>query len=285
MKRSCFMAWLSMVAFVLGSCSSRPLIVRWPEHVRIARAYKNPHTDCAHCHGVAAPVAGKALFPPDVDPSKYCLDCHNYGVNHHPVDVSPAAPPRSAFPLYNGRVTCLTCHDIHGGPEHKGFAGLLRGGPYEDQRKICFDCHTPEQYANLDPHVMKDESGNHVVINGRPVCVLCHEVEPDPSQDKANTVLFRADVSFLCLRCHTLMHGDFFEKHFLVAPSREIVANMNRPEIRENFSLPLVPRGRITCSTCHNPHEEGIITYGPAAAGAGSPHRLRSETICYACHG
>jgi predicted CXXCH cytochrome family protein len=173
---------------------------------------------------------------------------------------------------------------MHGGPEHFGTPKLLRGRAYNDRRRICFDCHKEDQYTDLDPHIMKDDSGNHRVVNGKPVCLTCHDVEPDPTKATANTVLFKADIGFLCWRCHPSMHGDFFEQHFLATPSDEFLAYMNRAEIREKFTLPLVPRGRITCSTCHNPHQEGIISFGPAAAGADSSHRLRDENVCVGCH-
>lgn len=164
------------------------------------------------------------------------------------------------------------------------YAKAVAGGPYADRRKICFECHAREQYATIDPHKMQDKSGKRSVVNGETVCLFCHVLQPDPTQDKANTVLFKADIGFLCMRCHPPMHGDFLDKHFLVTPPRDYLKYMNRPEVQEKFTLPLVPRGRITCSTCHNPHQDGIISFEPAAAGADSLHRLRNDNICVACH-
>jgi len=246
-------------------------------------AYK-PHSDCKSCHIGAKPEGETARFPSYTDPSNFCLDCHNYTVNHHPVNLIPTMQIKSQFPLFSNEIKCLTCHEMHGGPQRNGTPMLLRGGPYIDLRTMCFDCHTTEQYAHIDPHIMMNDGEDRTFINGKVVCLYCHELEPDPSRDRANMVLFKADVSFLCLRCHPLMHADYFEKHFLVTPSDEVYKNINRPEIRERFSLPLVPRGRITCTTCHNPHQEGIISYGPSAAGADSVHRLRDEHVCIGCH-
>lgn len=283
MKKLCCLVWLVISSIVLVSCSLQDIIVQ-QKNVDAAYNYNNPHTACAHCHVIPQPKGEKALPPPYVDPSKYCLDCHNYSVNHHPVNFVPVTPVMNSFPLYSGEIKCLTCHEIHGGLQHEGTPRLLRGGPYADRRKICFDCHTREQYAKINPHKMRDNFGNRLVINGESVCLLCHELKPDPSQERANTVLFKADIGFLCWRCHPLMHGDFLDKHFLVSPSNKFLNNMNRPEVREKFTLPLVPRGRITCSTCHNPHQEGIISFEPAAAGADSLHKLRDDNICEACH-
>jgi predicted CXXCH cytochrome family protein len=283
-KESGFILGLLLSTSVLASCSLSGLISRQYDVVD-ANKYDNPHTSCTDCHETPNPKGEKALFPPETDPSKICLNCHNYRVNHHPTDFVPAAPLKAVFPLYNGKVTCLTCHDNHGGFQHKGTPKLLRGGPYANPRKICFDCHTDEQYAHINPHLMQDNEGNRLLVDGAPVCLKCHELSPDPTKDKANSVLFRADIGFLCWRCHPLMHDrDFLAKHYLVVPSDEMLMNMNRPDVREKFTLPLVPRGRITCSTCHNPHQKGIITYEPAASGADSLYRLRSGNICDACH-
>ncbi|KAB0665691.1 hypothetical protein F6V25_08200 [Oryzomonas japonica] len=271
---------LTILALVLTSCSQLRIDVQQNSDP----AAKAPHSDCLYCHSVAKPEGETALFPSYVDPSHFCLDCHNYTTNHHPVNFIPTMQIKPQFPLYLGRIECLTCHEMHGGPQHKGTPMLLRGGPYTDVRTICFNCHTAEQYATIDPHVMRQDDGSQTVVNGKVVCLYCHELEPDPSQDRANMVLFKADVSFLCMRCHTLMHTGYFEKHFLLTPPDEIKKNIARPEIQERFSLPLVPRGRITCTTCHNPHQEGIISYGPSAAGADSVHRLRDENVCIGCH-
>lgn len=248
-------------------------------------AASDKHTDCTECHRVAAPRADTATFAPNVDPSIYCLNCHRYTVNHHPVDVVPGSAVNESFPLYRGKITCITCHDIHGGPKRNLTPGLLRGGPYADRRGVCFKCHTFKKYANVNPHIMMTEGGGFESSNGRVICLTCHDLEPDPTLDRANMVLFKADIGFLCLRCHPIMrHADYFRKHFLKVPSPEMRTYMERPEIQEKYSLPLVPRERITCSTCHNPHQQGVIAYGPSAAGADSLHRLRDDNICAGCH-
>ena len=77
------------------------------------------------------------------------------------------------------------------------------------------------------------------------------------------------------------MHSADLRKHFLVVPSEKMSLYL---KAGGRYALPLVPRSRITCSTCHNPHQEGVIFPGPAAAGADSLHRLRDENICMGCH-
>jgi hypothetical protein len=56
-------------------------------------------------------------------------------------------------------------------------------------------------------------------------------------------------------------------------------------------SIPLDEGGRITCYSCHNPHEKGLLPSGnPRSVGAepkqAANHRVRSREgkLCAACH-
>jgi predicted CXXCH cytochrome family protein len=186
----------------------------------------------------------------------------------------------NSFPLFEGEIRCLTCHEAHGGKPK-----LLRGGPYSDRRGICFQCHTDQEYANLNPHKMIDGQGAVKKINGEPACLFCHTTLPDATATAEN-ITFKADVAFLCWRCHPPMQGDFFKSHFLVKPSRKAMRQMRKIEREMNVSFPLLNRDRITCSTCHNPHQKGVIVKGPAKAGEDEHDRLRMppQMICYGCH-
>jgi hypothetical protein len=269
-----------LLATILASCSLHTLVE--PE----SALYKNPHTSCAQCHATEKPHPGSALLKPGTDSLSLCLSCHDYKDNHHPVDFAPADPSTFTITLFNGKVTCLTCHVIHGGRGGEGTPKLLSGGPYGDRRTICFECHYREAYADIDPHIMLTDHDKVNEVNGKPVCLLCHSKKPDPAVDKTNDVRFRADVGFLCWRCHPpmAMPGNFFEKHFLVKPSPETLRDMRETEARLNVILPLVPRGRITCSTCHNPHQKGVIQRDAAAKGSDAAGRLRLPSICIGCH-
>jgi nitrate/TMAO reductase-like tetraheme cytochrome c subunit len=121
-------------------------------------------------------------------------------------------------------------------------------------------------------------------VNGKPVCLLCHTKMPNTAEDSTDDVRFRADIGFLCWRCHPPMPDPFFDTHFLVRPSAKTIHNMMESEEKLNIILPTVPRGRITCSTCHNPHQAGVIQRPAAAKGANSKGKLRLPNICFACH-
>jgi predicted CXXCH cytochrome family protein len=272
---------LLSAALLLSSCSMQKFSA-WVDPSQ--PAYKKAHSACEKCHTTRKPKPGSALFAAGVDPSTSCLQCHDYKENHHPVDYVPPDPSDPEFPAFEGKVTCLTCHQIHGGPDKKGTHRLLRGGPYQDRRVICFRCHSGEKYAAINPHEMLDDSNKVREVNGKPVCLLCHSKMPDTAADSTYDVRFRADIGFLCWRCHPPMPNPFFDTHFLVRPSAKTLAMMHQSEERLLVILPIVPRERITCSTCHNPHQAGVIQRDSAAKGADTKGRLRLSSICFACH-
>lgn len=225
--------------------------------------------------------------PTDLNPSpgKYaeCLHCHAYKENHHPVDIPPLG--EIPFPLSGGMITCLTCHF---GDHQTGGANFLRGGPYIQQRDICFKCHHQQQYKGINPHEMLDEGGGFKkIVGGMPICVVCHTAMPRPDADRTGDVLFSADIGFLCWRCHPPMANALFQaQHLLVEPSLEMRRILEKNEAAMNVLLPLVPRNRVTCATCHNPHQKGVIRREAAAKGADAPDKLRipSPRLCFACH-
>lgn len=272
-----------LAAVFISSCSLQRLLATNQDHLPAA-PYTNSHTVCGACHATDMPRSGEELFLPGIDPSSSCLACHDYKENHHPVDFVPDDPVGRPFPVFEGKIRCLTCHEIHGGPGKKGTVKLLRGGPYPDRRTICFRCHSGEKYSGIDPHVMLDNRNRVRTVNGQPVCLLCHSIMPDPAKDVTDVVKFRADVGFLCWRCHPPMPDTALNAHFLVTPSSTTLAVMHQSEETSMVIFPMVPRGRITCSTCHNPHQKGVIQHDAAAKGSDSRGRLRLPSMCLACH-
>ncbi|MBA4372067.1 MAG: hypothetical protein C0402_04325 [Thermodesulfovibrio sp.] len=224
--------------------------------------------------------------------------CHpSYNVNHHPVDFVPEpnvfVTPGSQFHLFEGKIRCLTCHDPHAGPGYTETPKFLRGGyPLDmppnlrDRRRLCFECHSREKYADTNLHKMIDKEGKQVQISGKSVCLHCHKTVPDPEIHRRSDVRFRADIAFICWRCHPPMPGGFFIEHFLAKPTKRVLDEMDRNEKSMHVKFPLLPRGRITCSTCHNPHQKEVMREDRAMTGAGEPKLLRlpAATICTGCH-
>jgi len=52
---------------------------------------------------------------------------------------------------------------------------------------------------------MLQKDGNFTEVKGNPVCLIWYAKTPDPKLDRTKDVVFRADIAFLCLRCHSLM--------------------------------------------------------------------------------
>jgi len=281
--------WFAIVVIVLllqgliPACSMNRVIKR-------QASMSKKHAGCMTCHRTADPAASgdSSSFAGGIDPSTACLDCHHYTVNHHPVDISPATASTGTLPLFNGQIRCLTCHQAHTDAAQNMLReppNLLRRGSNSDRKATCFLCHAKEQYQKIDPHVMLALDGSIKQVNGQPVCLLCHTEKPDTNGDPRD-VQFRADVAFLCWRCHSTMSGSFMEKHHHVKIKKATRERIAETEEETGIDLPLARDGMITCSTCHNPHEQGVITRQAAAAGSTSERRLRlpKENICSACH-
>lgn len=219
-----------------------------------------------------------------------CLVCHpDHKKNHHPVDFVPPHIDlvninEEKFPLFDDKIQCFTCHTADG-DYIEGNDKLLRGGPYRDNRQLCFQCHYQDKYSKINVHKMHEDNGGLRIIEGKLVCTFCHPQNIN-NLYSTETVEFKADISFLCLRCHPAMSSPHIKGHFSIVPSEKTKNKIRAFEEEHNVILPLVPKGRITCATCHNPHQKGVLIDERAMAGADSPNLLRTEKdlLCYGCH-
>lgn len=148
----------------------------------------------------------------------------------------------------------------------------------------------------INPHKQISDEGE-VMWN---TCLICHKGVPDTDKVRSiNDVTLRVGGEFkeLCYRCHTVklhpeapgvassMSGIAAPNH-LIEPTKIIRQNLRVSMKDAAIVMPLDPKsGKITCVTCHNPHERGLL-YGRANWGADSQIRLRSEgtDICQFCH-
>ena len=232
------------------------------------------------------------------------------------VDITPsptlARRIPSDFPLAGGLLTCLGCHDIAQNcraqrqPVPSGHA-LLRGGPTPDPLLFCFRCHVPENYRPFNPHNQLEADKPKT-----DTCLWCHvDVPPIDSQPREGASNgLRAKAAGLCRNCHVVAQSHPVAGHLDATPSAEMAQYMSAYEMKSKMRLPFAqlleiaratkrtPRsipldedGRITCSSCHNPHEKGLLPGGnPRAVGAepkqAANHRLRipQGSVCVACH-
>lgn len=251
---------------------------------------------CSECHEQTPDEGGDKFLKYGGDFTQLCR-CHGYspGTYIHPVDIIPSDEKKAVipdeFPLKEGKLACTTCHNIYlqcqSLPKYKAINRLfLRGAPYASRTALCFKCHDEKKYTMLDPHNQLTEKGAIVVEK----CLYCHEEKPDEKTATFNEVKLIGNLEVLCFRCH-FKQSQFhpINANHLVKPNETIIKNMKETEKKFGIILPLNYDGKVTCPTCHNPHERGVIPRNKASAkGASEKYRLRlSEVnlqICVACH-
>lgn len=280
----------------------------------------NPHWTsraCLQCHLEKPEKGKKSTFKFGGDINKLCNSCHDTVVSRydeHVVGVPIIENeyfklPPSDFPLDNGKLTCITCHDprLQEKPNtsvRDKNRQFLRRAPFEIMRTFewaksefdsrhrqsryvfCFFCHKKEKVMAWSPHK------NHLKRNGdvnEDMCLFCHLKVPDrtvfnPNENRYLTTPLEAQ----CKSCHmgkTRLHP-IRVNHYGRMPPDRIVQQIKYTERRAGTSIPLVG-GRVVCSSCHNAHQRGVMKNPITKKGADARKRLRVEgySICLACHG
>jgi hypothetical protein len=245
--------------------------------------FYNPHgklVSCEACHAIK-PMPNEEVTYIDDNYEKICEKCH--GDKHHVTGVTSSEKTYPMdfldFPLYNETLFCSTCHDevcykkLY--PENKNF---LTGGPYKSNEEFCTKCHKKELSKEINPHKQLDESGDLM----KDKCSLCHIKFIEEGDDDIALV---SPVLDICSKCHVVYdHPDL--NHLVELKG---VKEENLENYQENYEIhfPLSDAGEITCATCHNPHDKGIIK-GLGGVGAGEYMLLRGvsfEEACTPCHG
>ena len=247
----------------------------------------NPHwtgKHCAECH-----EAGK---PPELraggDVNALCNRCHGPGSEAgsevHLVNIAVPDSIKNripqGWPLYKGKISCLTCHDVKAQMYvdivqqkfNKNFLRLLQ----TPDRPFCFTCHDKDKFHKLNPH--KQASAD------RDVCLNCHQIAPDPSQAQSGAdAPLKADSDTICAGCHAQqLKSHPARSDHLVQPSDRV-----KESLRISGALLEISGDSIHCVTCHNPHDKGVVKRKKAEPGAGEPFLLRLNggyELCSACH-
>ena len=258
---------------------------------------ESPHwsaAGCAKCHdavpnGGVAPIAKGAI-------DRLCLRCHDGRLapdEAHPIGRSAIGPQTRVpadWPLVDGRLGCLTCHDIQrhcdaASKRPAANSALLRSFDAAEPLAFCKNCHVAEQWR-INPHRETESAG----------CAFCHTTTPESrSGHRTGDAHLHVDDSRVCLGCHT-PHADPAPRGHLGAPMTEaLTGNLARARgliAPDSSAGPLLPlsTNRVTCYTCHNPHAPDL--FGPAtdlgrrAGGVDSfDLRLPYAALCISCHG
>lgn len=245
---------------------------------------------CGQCHERTPVKGGAAYLKYDGDYQLLCGRCH-HGLSPgycHPLETATssdgALPLPADFPLQNGKFTCNTCHDMYRQCVKRLFDRYtLRGAPYPRKTDFCYRCHDMKKYRALNAHRQVQSNGT---LDER-LCLYCHGKKPDEKTATYQQVTFIGNMSALCRRCHSVEgnHPGNFD-HMAKAPSAKALNHMAAMEKTYAIILPLAQNGKMTCVTCHNPHERGVIAEDkPSAKGADSKYRERLPGIlCITCH-
>lgn len=248
----------------------------------------NPHGGrifCLVCHPDTPQPGSRIVLRFPGNSLRLCQRCHG-GVEHHPLGVKSAPSTWkmdfSNAPLENDAVVCISCHKP---PECRGDLGrenprFLRGGPYNTVEEFCQSCHEGKQFSSLNPHDQIDESG--AIYQKK--CLYCHVSVPSTSGG-GEGLRYTDTLTALCVSCHPAAPHPS-QDHLVRMPSA-MLSNLRKYEERRMVWLPLDDEDSVTCVTCHNPHERGLLR-GPAGIGADELNRMRLTTFneqCTPCHG
>ncbi|MDO8303956.1 MAG: hypothetical protein Q7T18_12010 [Sedimentisphaerales bacterium] len=280
----------------------------------------NPHRDstlCTCCHTSVG--GGKTTLRFDGNVSQLCRSCHDGKLadsEAHPSELMPSAEIAkripSDLPLYDGMLTCLSCHDVVGRCKAEQTAAnrnFLRGTQAPSGNlAFCFRCHAKENYQPFNVH---DQLAAGKLKTD--TCAWCHVNAPrvSPAIQESGLYALRSTSHGLCNSCHQIDLGHPANgAHINSIPLPDMLAYMYAYEIQSQMSLPLkqlaeyiramkkIPRsipldqnGGVTCYSCHNPHEKGVFPNSNLRAIGAEPkhavnHRLRTHenNICKACH-
>jgi hypothetical protein len=185
-----------------------------------------------------------------------CRQCHDD--DPHAVGLTPTPGQVPAdFPLVEGKLACLTCHDepaCEATPSTG--ADFLRGGPYAKMGELCVRCH-PAAKERFDPHAAMAQAP------GDPhTCEHCHETAPDRAAPEADLKVSGPDI---CQCCHTeSRHAGMQAHRGPLSPEMAAAAKAH--------GLPLGEGDTLVCLTCHDAHPPGATAVSDRRQGtAGGP--------------
>ncbi len=284
----------------------------------------NPHwtgRSCLECHE-KKPVKGKPAdikFGGDID--RMCMSCHKTRqlvAGEHAVGITlkegaHIRKPPSDFPLPNGRISCITCHDARlqeaaNKTANSANPSFLRRYPYEmvktfewaksemderyqqDRYGICLFCHVQGAVLQFSPH--KNQIKPNGEINAE-LCLMCHTEVPDREAIDRKDWKIIGRLQDQCKNCHMgkTRYHPIRVTHYGNNPPQKIRNQIKSAERKLGVLIPYdndaKGEGRLVCPSCHNPHQRGVQKNPVTAKGADVHQKLKVEGfgMCLACHG
>jgi DmsE family decaheme c-type cytochrome len=184
------------------SChEGKPMQAHWQGSPHQAAGLK-----CASCHDVHQQHAGTPVqanrLPGANESTQKCVGCHG--------NVRAAMSQRSAHPLKDGQMSCVSCHNPHGSAGEKLIQKASTNdlcqschqqmrGPFlwehSPVREDCLTCHKP--HGSNQPSMLQARATQ--------LCQSCHQQgrhQTVPGLPASAWVSNRA-----CLNCHSQVHG------------------------------------------------------------------------------
>jgi predicted CXXCH cytochrome family protein len=273
---------------------------------------------CETCH-TAHGSPFESLLIDGAGNSALCLDCHDDKHLFRPdgkrnaVHVINVTPQKAKIPSsliengaklgYNGTITCQTCHKIHNN-RLKNPLLLIK----KDEKSIlCLTCHSDKQSVISTKHNLIQSAPREKNLEGKTakeagVCSACH-LPHRPARKLTGEKDFSTQ---LCMSCHG--KGNVAGKKDFTGSAHPLNVNPFNNEYthsgvtvvdvdKNKLMLPLFNKygvqdknGKMTCSTCHNPHESRTNSTDITATKPVKEHqdkyflRKQAPNICVECH-
>ncbi len=216
---------------------------------RWSRPFHNRESDCLTCHRSISPNEEGPDLKHGGDISLICGDCHGRGICRHPVGIvvpdDMISPPMLRLDDEK-RITCITCHRPECEKDNSiSLVGFSRKGGVQTN-ELCYQCHKPVA------------DNPHIDILKRRNCRDCHGIVPRGAGSVADYIP-SSNARLVCLLCHPERPHPAGYEHLGVLDKRQV-------------NMPTDSFGRITCTSCHNPHA------GPSLSCR------TNEATCIDCH-
>ena len=285
---------------------------------------KNPHWTaggCDECHDGQPGKGENNKFKEGGDFDKLCNKCHKtewqrageHGVGIEVKENERIKMPPADFPLPNGKLSCITCHDlklqcvVNASVKEKN-SPFVRRAPFEynltfewaksemdiryrqNRYGQCFYCHKQGTVLQWSPH--KNQLDSKGEINEQ-MCLFCHFEVPDRNAVDIKDWKLKARLQDNCKSCHmgkTRYHPIRVTHYGNTMPDK-IYNQIKSSERKIGLVIPMEADAqgvlRINCCSCHNPHQRGVLQNVVTEKGADVNKKLRVEGfgVCLACHG
>ena len=276
----------------------------------------NPHEKrvfCASCHD-KFPEAGvntAVKFGNDVAMCNWCHKTSQDQGDHHPLNIAMKPDSKSTkvtkeLPLADGKVTCLSCHErkfeCRTEKTTEKIASknpnYLIGGPYRKKNEICYKCHIKSEMEKTNPHEMLKPDGAPIASQ----CKFCHSAPVEKLVEGGKSPGLNGDIDFICILCHSDRNHpgtriDGTSPNHLVKLSNErktvvngrivtsIIKNLKKMKDMPFDLLKLDSQKTITCATCHQVHQAGLMkSEKNKSGGTRSMLRMTQDDLCATCH-